>query len=65
MMGRFVRFLRSLDPDAERRVQYARAEGIASALCSYDFNPRQWECYFRTALKQTQQFDKQFEEVRA
>lgn len=51
-------------PDAKRRIQYARAEDMASALCSYDFNPRQWQAYFNILLKQTRQFDRQFEEAR-
>lgn len=65
MMRLSLRSHISLDPDAQRRKQYALAERIASASFDYGFSPKQWQLSFNTALREIQQFEKEFEEVRA
>ena len=64
-MRRSFRILIPPDVGAERRKQYALAERIASASFDYGFSAQQWEIAFNRALREIQQFDKEFEEVRA
>ena len=54
----------ALDVDAQRRKQYALAERIASASFDYGHSPKQWQIQFNRALREIQQFDQEFEEVR-
>lgn len=62
MMRVSLRSRISIDPDAQRRKQYA----LASMLASEDFDcamyPKRWQHRFNRSLKVIQQFDKEFEE---
>jgi len=50
----------ALDVDARRRKQYALAERIASAQVRWDKHPDRWQILFNSALREIQQFDKEF-----
>ena len=54
----------ALNVDAQRRKQYALAERIASAQVNWKHYPDRWQILFNSALREIQQFDQEFEEVR-
>ena len=51
--------------NAQLRKQQALAEHIASSMADYEYSPAHWQTYFDFALREIQQFDREFEEVRA
>lgn len=65
MMRLSLRTRIHFDPDAQRRKQYALASMLASEDFDFAMYPKQWQHRFDRSLKVIQQFDKEFEEVRA
>lgn len=70
MRGRFDRGLALMrqrphvmpvrDTDAVLRRQQALAERIASSMADCEYSPGYWQTYFDFALREIQQFDKEF-----
>lgn len=76
MMGRFDAGLRAmrrglsrpglpLAVDFKRSRQYDLAGRIASRNVDWQARPQEWDVFFRRALEEIQQQDREFQEVRA